>query len=70
MFVDAVHTNYAGLRLQAWVTFNQLLPTVEKHFADGSWPRPRDPRAAAPHNQAPQDHLRLPLTFVIDRILV
>ena len=45
LFVDAVHTNNAGLRLQAWVTFNQLLPTVEKHFADGSWPRPRDPSA-------------------------
>ena len=40
LFVDAVHTNFAGLRLQAWVTFNQLLPTVEKHLADGSWPRP------------------------------
>jgi hypothetical protein len=47
LFVDAVHTNYAGLRLQAWVTFNQLLPVVEKHLADGSWPRPRDPAAPA-----------------------
>ncbi|WP_421994925.1 hypothetical protein [Reyranella sp.] len=45
LFVDAVHTNYAGLRLQAWVAFNQLLPTVEKHLADGSWPRPVDPKA-------------------------
>ena len=71
LFVDAVHTNNAGLRLQAWVTFNQLLPTVEKHFADGSWPRPaRSLAPAAPHRHAPQDHLRLPLTFVIDRILV
>jgi hypothetical protein len=47
LFVDAVHTNYAGLRLQAWVTFNLLLPVVEKHLADGSWPRPRDPAAPA-----------------------
>jgi hypothetical protein len=45
LFVDAVHTNNAGLRLQAWVTFNLLLPTVETHFADGSWPRPGDPSA-------------------------
>jgi hypothetical protein len=45
LFVDAVHTNNAGLRLQAWVTFNLLLPTVEKHLADGTWPRPRDPAA-------------------------
>jgi len=42
LFVDAVHTNYAGLRLQAWVAFNQMLPIVEKHLADRSWPRPRD----------------------------
>jgi hypothetical protein len=48
LFVDAVHTNYAGLRLQAWVAFNQLLPIVEKHLADGSWPRPSDPSATLP----------------------
>jgi hypothetical protein len=47
LFVDAVHTNYAGIRLQGWVTFNQLLPVVEKHIADGSWPRPSDPAMAS-----------------------
>jgi hypothetical protein len=46
LFVDAVHTNNAGLRLQAWITFNLLLPVVEKHLADGSWPRPVDPATA------------------------
>jgi hypothetical protein len=40
LFVDAVHPNYAGVRIRGWVAFNQLLPTVEKHLADGSWPRP------------------------------
>ncbi len=45
LFVDAVHTNNAGLRLQAWITFNLLLPVVEKHLADRSWPRPTDPAA-------------------------
>jgi hypothetical protein len=40
LFIDAVHTNYAGGRIRGWVAFNQLLPTVEKHLADGSWPRP------------------------------
>ena len=40
LFSDAVHTNYAGTRLRGWIAFNQLLPTVEKHIADGSWPRP------------------------------
>ncbi|MBV8191748.1 MAG: hypothetical protein JOY64_14600 [Alphaproteobacteria bacterium] len=40
LFIDAVHTNYAGSRIRGWTTFNLLLPTVEQHLADGSWPRP------------------------------
>jgi hypothetical protein len=47
LFVDAVHTNYAGLRLQAWITFNLLVPVVDKHLANRSWPRPTDPAAPA-----------------------
>lgn len=49
-FVDAVHTNFAGGRLRGWVAFNQLLPVVEKHLADGSWPRPwpKDASSALP----------------------
>ncbi len=46
LFVDAVHTTWAGVRLQGWVAFNQLVPIVEKHLADGSWPRPSDPSTA------------------------
>ena len=46
LFVDAVHTTWAGIRLQGWVAFNQILPIVEKHLADGSWPRPSDPSTA------------------------
>jgi hypothetical protein len=40
LFIDAVHTNYAGSRIRGWITFNLLLPTVEKHLADKTWPRP------------------------------
>lgn len=40
LFVDAVHTNYAGGKLRGWIAFNLLLPIIEKHLADGSWPRP------------------------------
>lgn len=40
LFVDAVHTNYAGGKLRGWITFNLLLPIVEKNVADGKWPRP------------------------------
>ena len=40
LFLDAVHTSYAGTRMQAWITLNALIPLIEKHLADKSWPRP------------------------------
>ncbi len=40
LFIDAVHTSYAGTRVRGWINFQQLLPVIEKHLADGSWPRP------------------------------
>src|SRR5262249_19228030 len=46
-FIDAVHTNYAGSRVRGWIVFNQLVPMVEKHLADGSWPRPWPADASA-----------------------
>jgi hypothetical protein len=48
LYVDAVHLTYAGIRLQAWIAFNQLLPTIEKHLKDGSWPAPRQPDLPLP----------------------
>jgi len=40
LFLDAVHTSYAGTRMRGWITFNALIPLIEKHLADKSWPRP------------------------------
>jgi hypothetical protein len=40
LFIDAVHLGNAGVRLHGWVAFQQLLPMVEKHLMDGSWPKP------------------------------
>jgi hypothetical protein len=40
LFVDAVHTSYAGTRIRGWVAFNLLVPLVEKKLADKAWPRP------------------------------
>jgi hypothetical protein len=42
-----VHTSYAGTRLKAWITLNALIPVIEKHLADKSWPR------AMPNPQPP-----------------
>ena len=41
LFTDAVHSDYSGTRLRGWITFQQLLPTIERHLADGSWPSKR-----------------------------
>ena len=40
LFLDAVHASLAGTRMRGWITFNQLIPLIEKHLADKSWPRP------------------------------
>lgn len=49
LFRDAVHTSYAGTRLKAWITLNALIPIIEKHLADKSWPRAMpDPQPPLP----------------------
>jgi hypothetical protein len=49
LFLDAVHASHAGTRLRAWITLNQLIPLIEKHLADKSWPRPMpDPQPPLP----------------------
>jgi hypothetical protein len=48
LFVDAVHPTYSGIRLQAWIAFNELLPTIEKNLKDGLWPAPQRPDLPLP----------------------
>ena len=40
LFTDAIHNTYPGMRMQAWVVLQQLLPIVQKHLASGAWPKP------------------------------
>jgi hypothetical protein len=40
LFADAIHNTYPGIRMQAWVVLQQLVPIVEKHLASGAWPKP------------------------------
>lgn len=47
LFVDAIHTTQSGVRLKAWVAFQELLPLVEKKLASGAWPK-ADPGAGMP----------------------
>ena len=39
LFLDAIHTTYAGERLRAWVFLQGLVPIVERHLKSGAWPR-------------------------------
>jgi hypothetical protein len=48
LFADAVHPSYAGVRLQGWIALQQLLPTVEKHLKDGTWPASPKPERPLP----------------------
>jgi hypothetical protein len=40
LFVDAIHMRRAGVRLQAWILFNGLVPIIERHLTSHEWPRP------------------------------
>lgn len=40
LFADALHETFPGMRLKAWVAFQQLVPLIEKRLASGAWPRP------------------------------
>jgi hypothetical protein len=48
LFLDAVHTSYSGTRLRGWINLQALIPVIEKHLADGSWPRPPAPEQPLP----------------------
>lgn len=48
LFLDAVHTSYSGTRLRGWINLQALIPVIEKHLADGSWPRPPGPAQPLP----------------------
>jgi hypothetical protein len=38
LFTDAIHMTYGGIRLHGWIVLQGLVPLVEKHLADGTWP--------------------------------
>lgn len=39
IFADGIHGTAGGVREQAWIVLQQLIPIIERHLADGSWPR-------------------------------
>ena len=43
LFDDAIHMNEEGVRLHAWIAFNELVPVIEQRLAQGALPRPPPP---------------------------
>lgn len=39
LFGDAIHMTSAGIRLQAWLVFNALVPIAERRLESREWPR-------------------------------
>ncbi len=46
LFSDGIHNTPPGIKLRAWIAMQQLVPIIEKHLADGSWPRTVPPMPA------------------------
>ena len=40
LFADATHNTQPGVKLRAWIMFQQLTPCVEKKLTSGVWPKP------------------------------
>ncbi len=56
LFLDGVHFNCDGIRLQAWIVFQKLLPLVQGRLAAGQWPRP-DEHVLRSHSGTPAPRL-------------
>jgi len=53
-FMDAVHFNRPGTRIQAWGIFNALVPWIRERVASSALPRPaRDPLIEHPNIRPP-----------------
>lgn len=39
LFIDAIHGTPEGVRLRAWIMLQLLVPVIDRHLADGTWPK-------------------------------
>jgi hypothetical protein len=68
LFDDAIHMTRGGIRLQAWIVFNGLVPIIERQLASHEWPRParrllsRHPALSGPRRLVPMNEVRAACT--------
>lgn len=48
LFIDAIHGTPEGIRLRAWIMLQLLVPVVDRHLADGTWPKKSFPDVPPP----------------------
>jgi hypothetical protein len=48
LFIDAIHGTQEGIRLQGWIALQLLIPVIDRHLADGTWPKKSFPAMPAP----------------------
>lgn len=54
LFIDAIHVTPEGVRLQAWIMLQLLVPVIDRHLADGTWPKKNFPQVAPPAPYTPR----------------
>ena len=54
LFIDAIHGTEEGERLRAWIVLQLLVPVIDRHLADGTWPKKSFPTVAPPAPYTPR----------------
>jgi hypothetical protein len=54
LFVDAIHGTPEGIRLRAWIMLQLLVPVIDRHLADGTWPKKSFPAVPPPAPYKPR----------------
>jgi hypothetical protein len=58
LFNDPIHLDEAGLRFEAWIYLQRLVPVIDERLSSGRWPRPRH-GADGPHPAFAQSPRRI-----------
>ena len=54
LFIDAIHGTTEGIRLRAWIMLQLLVPVIDRHLADGAWPKKSFPDVPLPAPYKPR----------------
>ena len=54
LFIDAIHGTPEGVRLHAWTVLQLLVPVIDRHLADGTWPKTSFPAVSLPAPYQPR----------------